>query len=148
MNSEHMPTEERLTELLFGKKIISAVMSDERPERYEDGPTGYLTLDDGTVLKVWGNTGGCSCGAGDYPLTELNACDNVITNVVLDEKPDGDDVRCETCGKTWGCDHEGDRGYYRIFVYAEDRRITLASFDGSDGNGYYGTGWWLAVTDA
>jgi hypothetical protein len=42
--------------------------------------------------------------------------------------------------------HVGD-GYYRIFVFADNRRINVASFDGSDGNGYYGTGWWLAVSE-
>lgn len=149
--SEHMPSEDRLRELLVGKKVTDARITDEPPERWESGPTGYLTLSDGTVLKVWGNDGGCSCGAGDYPLTHLAEVDNIITNVEIEERPDEDwsDLPCRTCGEIhcWKDDHDNE-GYYRIFVFAEDQRINLASFDGSDGNGYYGTGWWLDVVVA
>lgn len=146
--TEHMPSEERLRELLVGKSIVSAEIRDESPEDWTAGPTGYLTLSDGTVLKVWGNDGGCGCSAGCYPLTALNACKNVITNVQVEERPVDDDAVCWTCGEeSWFCDHEG---YYRIFVLAfgVDERINVASFEGSDGNGYYGTGWWLSVESA
>lgn len=130
--AEHMPDEDRLRALLFGKTVVLAEIVDEPPESYTSGPYGRLTLSDGTVLEVWGNEGGCSCSAGDYPLTELNACDNAITNVEIEAHPTGDDHNDYT------------EGFFRIFVVAEDRRL-LASFDGSDGNGYYGTGWWLRV---
>ena len=144
-----MPDQARLHELLFGKKIVRAEMRDESPpgSYYDDrGPVGYLTLDDGTVLKVWGNDGGCACSAGCYPLTVLNTWDNAITNIQIEEHPAGDDIPCRTCGQTY-CyerEHEEGEGYYRIFIVAEDRHL-LASFEGSDGNGYYGTGWWLTV---
>lgn len=147
--AEHMPDEDRLRALLFGRRVVSVEMREERPPDsyygYHTWPVGTLTLDDGSVLKVWGNEGRCACSAGDYPLTELNAVDNAITNVEVEERPDGDDVPCRTCGKDWcyGDDHERG-GWYRIFVVAEDRHL-LASFEGSDGNGYYGTGWWLTV---
>lgn len=148
MSSEHMPTKDRLHELLVGKKITSVRIADESPEAWSAGPTGWLTLSDGTVLKVWGNDGGCACSAGCYPLTMLNDCDNVITNVEVDAQPDDDypGVACRTCGEH-GCYQGGhdNEGYYRIFVFAEDKRINVASFEGSDGNGYYGTGWWLEV---
>lgn len=138
--SEHLPDEDRLRALLVGKSVVRAEVRDEAPERWSAGPTGYLTLSDGTVLKVWGNTGGCSCGAGDYSIENLATCENVITNVKVEECPDGD-WKCDECGQ-WSCEH---RGFYRIFVWAEEERVNLASFEGSDGNGYYGTGWWLAV---
>ena len=93
-----------------------------------------LRLDDGTVLRLKGNDGGCSCGAGDYDLTELNGCDNVITSVELVDHSVSDDNR----GK-------GEEGVYRIFVFAEDKRINLATFEGDDGNGYYGTGYTIEV---
>jgi hypothetical protein len=126
----YMPDVEELRSLLFGRKIVHV----EEIDTFE----GQLTLDDGTVLRVGGNEGGCSCGAGDYPLDTV---DNAITNVIVDERPDGDD-KCSECGK-WSCDHNG---WYRIFVIAEDHTQHLvASFEGSDGNGYYGTGWWLTV---
>lgn len=142
-DTEHMPDEARLRELLVGKKVVNAEIRDVSPESYAYGPTGFLTLSDGTVLRVWGNTGGCSCGAGDYSLTRLNGCDNAITNVKVEERPDGDD-KCPDCGE-WSCDHNG---WYRIFVFAEDKGVELASFEGSDGNGYYGTGWWLSVQES
>lgn len=148
VEAEHMPSEERLRALLFGKRILNVEVRDEEPEPNEAGPTGYLTLDDGTVLKLWGNDGGCSCSAGDYPLTTLNAVDNAITNVVIAERRAGDDVPCRVCGKEGCYTHDEEEGYYRIFVVAEDQRHLLASFEGSDGNGYYGTGWWLKVTTA
>lgn len=94
--------------------------------------TDTLLLDDGTRLKLKGNEGGCSCGAGDYDLTHLTGgVDNIITNVEFADSPSGDD-------------EPGD-GSYRIFVFADERRINLATFEGTDGNGYYGTGYWIQV---
>lgn len=145
-DSEETPTADRLRELLVGKSITSATVVDEKPEPYTQGPTGVLTLSDGTVLKVWGNDGGCACDAGCYPLTMLDAPDGIITNVEVDAKPD-EDYTCPECkaeGRNWDydCTH---RGWYRVYVVAEDKRHPLASFEGSDGNGYYGTGWWMRV---
>lgn len=148
MKTEHMPTVDRLRELLVGKSITSARLSDESPEKYTLGPTGYLTLSDGTIVKVWGNDGGCACSAGCYPLAHLDACENVITNVEVEERPDGDGMEqpCRTCGEMhcWKDDHDNE-GHYRIFVIADAQRVNVASFEGSDGNGYYGTGFWLQV---
>lgn len=135
-----MPSEKRLRDLLVGEKVIGArITEDAPPDSWASGPTGYLTLSNGLTLTVWGNDGGCACSAGCYPLSELNACDNIITNVEIDEHPSGDGFEEN--------EEEDEGGYYRIFVYAENRRIRLASFDGSDENGYYGTGWWLAVSE-
>ena len=146
---EHMPDVDRLKELLLGKAIIDARITDDWSDR---GPVGYLTLSDGITLKVWGNDGGCACPAGCYPLTTLNRVENIITNVELDERRVGDDTPCQTCGKTWGCYEDGHdnsyEGHFRIFVFAGDERVNVASFEGSDGNGYYGTGWWLDVVPA
>ncbi len=154
MTEEHMPDEARLRELLLGKSITEArIAEDETPDRWLDrGPVGYLTLSDGTQLRVWGNDGGCACSAGCYPLTHLAACDNIITNVEVEERRDDDDVEtpCRTCDAEYYCDEEGhdNQGYFRVFVFADNERINVASFDGSDGNGYYGTGWWLDVMEA
>ncbi len=95
-----------------------------------------LRLDDGRVLKLKGNDGGCSCSDGDYDLTELNGTDNVITKVEFDDNPDFD-------GRF--VDEYDEGGYYRIFVYADNKKINLATFSGSDGNGYYGTGYQIEV---
>jgi hypothetical protein len=91
-----------------------------------------LRLDNGVTLRLAGNVGGCSCGAGDYDLTELNGVDNVITKVEFEDSPDSEYD-----------DKEG--GTYRIFVFADNQRVNLATFEGSDGNGYYGTGYSIEV---
>lgn len=144
--AEHMPDEQRLRALLVGRKVERVDVSQEAPEQYSSGPTGYLHLSDGTVLKVWGNDGGCACTAGCYPLTRLDAVDNVITNVEIEAQPDSDDGDpCRVCGEKWCYEHAG---WYRVYVFTGHDRTALASFEGTDGNGYYGTGWWLSVADA
>jgi hypothetical protein len=110
---------EAISALLVGRKVVAVV--DDR-----------MQLDDGTILVFTGAEGGCSCGAGDYELTELNGCDNIITAVELVNSPSGDDYP------------EGE-GAYRIFVYADNTKINLATFEGTDGNGYYGTGYYITV---
>ncbi|MCW2768513.1 MAG: hypothetical protein JWO11_4472 [Nocardioides sp.] len=107
-----------ITELLMGRKVVK--VTDDT-----------LQLDNGTVLTLRGNEGGCACSAGDYELTELNGVDNIITNVEFEDSPAGDD--------------ETGEGFYRIFVFADNQRINLATFEGSDGNGYYGTGYAIEV---
>lgn len=57
--------------------------------------------------------------------------DNAITNVEFD---------CD--GNTAS---EEDDTSYKIFVFCEDTRINLLQVDGSDGNGYYGTGYEIRV---
>lgn len=91
-----------------------------------------LLLDNGLVLEIEANEGCGGCSAGWYELTELNGCDNAITNVEFD------------------CDTEKDKeGYeytsYKIFVLAIDKRFKLLQVDGDDGNGYYGTGYRITV---
>lgn len=143
--SEFIPNAEYLKELLVGRSIVSAEILDEAPDRYSSGPIGVLALSDGVKLKVWGNEGGCSCGAGDYPLDHLVGVEGVVTNVEVEERPDPEYEECSVCGKE-NCYDSDHRGFYRVFVVTEAQgRSMLASFEGSDGNGYYGTGWWLEV---
>jgi hypothetical protein len=93
-----------------------------------------IQLDDGTVLTLVPNEGGCSCSAGDYELTELNECpDNAIMNVEFEHEIEPDTY------------DEGDQSF-KVFVLAADRRIKLWQIDGNDGNGYYGTGYTIRVT--
>lgn len=63
----------------------------------------------------------------------MNDCDNVITNV---------EIACDEIEDTWGEDWS-----YKIFVFAEDKRIKILQVDGSDGNGYYGTGYSIRVKE-
>lgn len=109
---------DRLAELLVGRRVTK--VADDK-----------LELDDGRVLEFRGHDGGCSCGAGDYDLAELNGVDNVITSVEFEDSPAGEEF-------------EGE-GHYKIFVFAGNQRVNLATFEGSDGNGYYGTGYSVTV---
>jgi len=126
---------EEIGALLTGRRIIAAEQGQfERSDRdWGDAPTGKLTLDDGTVVLVVPNEGGCACSAGDYYLKSLVACDNVITSVRLAAESDGED--------TWG-----SKQSYRIYVVADAVEINVVQIDGDDGNGYYGTGYELIVT--
>jgi hypothetical protein len=84
-----------------------------------------LLLDDGTELTLFGNEGCPGCSNGRYDLTALNGIDNIITKVTFANQPDD--------------------GQYTIFVYAGYDMINLADFEGGDGNGYYGTGYYITV---
>jgi hypothetical protein len=122
---------ETLRDVLIGRSITSVQLGGNLPEidKYSSSE-GKITLDDGTELVLGGNDGGCSCGAGDYELTRLNDMPiNGIMNVEVEvEKTD-----------------EYSGNIYRIFVLAQDERFELAEFEGDDGNGYYGTGFWFSI---
>lgn len=126
--------EQAITELLMGRKVTKV-------------DAEHLLLDNGTVIKAIGHDGGCACSAGCYDLSVLNGVDNIITRVEFDYRPAGD-------GEYPTFD-EGDpdapedkwTGYYRVFVFADNQQINLMQFDGSDGNGYYGTGFEILVRD-
>ena len=109
--------EEEIRELLVGRKVKV------------DG--NNLILDNGIVLEVIANEGCGGCPSGWYSITKLNEVDNAITNVEFD--CDGDVA------------NEEDDTSYKIFVFCEDTRIKLLQVDGSDGNGYYGTGYTIIV---
>lgn len=112
----HHDEEEAIKTLLLGRQIVQA-----------SGDT--LTLDNGTVVKVIPNVGGCICGAGDYTLDELNKCEAVITSVKVDTESGG----------------EYEDRKYTVFVLAADKEVMALSVSGNDGSGYYGTGYVLEV---
>ena len=124
-----------ITGLLMGRKVTKV-----------DGE--HLLLDDGTVIKAIGHDGGCGCSAGCYDLSVLNGVDNIITRVEYDYQPSGDWEKPER-GTPHPDDPEDDwTGYYRVFVFADNQQINLMQFDGTDGNGYYGTGFEILVREA
>lgn len=141
---------DKIEALLLGRRIVSAeqqrvtIPYEDDDYHWRTEADGVLTLDDGTRIYVRGHEGGCSCGAGDYELAHLAAVDNVITSVRFEDRPDGDDYY------SWDTpdDQREDRGWYRIFVVADAVEVNIASFEGSDGNGYYGTGYELFVQRA
>jgi hypothetical protein len=111
----------KIKDLLIGRRV--AKVADNQ-----------IQLDDGRVLEFSGNEGCGGCSSGWYELAALNDVDNVITSVEFEDAPADD-----------GDDHDGT---YKIFVFADNKRINLATFEGSDGNGYYGTGYSIRVKAA
>ena len=112
--------EDKIRSLLLYRKIIK-VENDT------------LYLDNGIELEIWPNTGCGGCYAGWYHLVELNECDNAITNVEFYCDADTAD--------------SDDATSYKIFVYAENKKIKLLQVDGDDGNGYYGSGYSIIVKE-
>lgn len=104
---------EAIKDLLLFRKIIKAEKLDEQ--------TAKLTLDNGVEIITEGNEGCGGCGNGWFYLDELNKCENAITNVEYCIDGDYDDV------------------VYKLFVFAEDKKINCLQYSGYD-NGYYGTG--------
>ena len=108
--------EEKIKELLLYRKVIK--VSEDT-----------ILLDNGIELEIIGNEGCGGCSSGWYDVTELNGCENAITNVEFEEEVLEDDYS------------------YKIFVYAENEKIKLLQVDGTDGNGYYGTGYSIRVRE-
>jgi hypothetical protein len=135
-----MPNHEDLDALraaLVGRSVKAVRLVPDGTEKVDDwGPTvqGEVVLDDGRVLKLAGNGPDCACNAGEYDLTQLN--DMPINGIT--------DVQVEVDDSTTDRDGEGLQ-VYRLFVLAQDDRIELATFEGDDGNGYYGTGFWFTI---
>lgn len=123
---------------LVGRSVVAVRLTPDATETVgEWGPTlqGEVYLDDGQVLKLAGNGPECACSAGEYDLTRLN---DMPINGITDVQVEVDSSRVDP---KWG---EGPQ-VYQLFVLAQDDRIELAAFEGDDGNGYYGTGFWFSV---
>lgn len=129
---------EKIAELFVGRKVVRAEMGSfpipGAEDSYISAAEGLLVLDDGTELYLTGNDGGCACSAGCYPLAEVALVDNIITSAHVNADPSGDD--------------DNGTGVYQIFVFADAKPINIAEFRGSDGNGYYGTGFSITVRKA
>lgn len=126
--------ESEIAEVLVGRRIVKAELGEvgiPGGTSYRSKAEGLLVLDDGTELYLTGNDGGCACSAGCYPLEKVATVDNVITRARVESSPDDY--------------YGGGEGAYRIFVFADNQEINVAEFVGSDGNGYYGTGFELTV---
>lgn len=107
--------EKEIEELLLGHKITAD---------YDK-----LILDNGVVLQINPNIGCGGCESGNYYLQHISSVNNAITNVEFVEEYDDD------------CYYE----HYRIFVIADGMTTELLDVYGTDGNGYYGTGYTIDV---
>lgn len=112
---------QKVRDLLIGHRIVKTETVGEQH--------ASLTLENGVVLEIAGNEGCGGCNEGWYSVSELNGCENIITNVEFEIENWADD---------------GVPISYKIHVFADNKKITCLNVEGSD-NGYYGTGFWLTV---
>lgn len=110
--------EKEIEELLLGHKIVADEFTDS------------LVLDNGILLYINPNIGCSGCGSGDYYLQHITSVNNAITNVEFIEEYDDDDFNYK---------------HYKIFVIADGMTTELLDVYGTDGNGYYGTGYTIDV---
>lgn len=108
--------EKEIEELLLGHKVTV--------DDYDN-----LVLDNGVVLQINPNIGCGACESGNYYLEHISSVNNAITNVEFVEEFEDD------------CYYE----HYRIFVIADGMKTELLDVYGTDGNGYYGTGYTIDV---
>lgn len=125
-----------MIDILSGEEYLYIPTDEDKVKKLLIGHTvkkiekNILELDNGIKLRIIGNEG-CICGAGDYDITELNECNNIITDVEFKEE---------------SSEEFSNRTSYKLFVYSENKKIKLLQCDGDDGNGYYGTGYHIEVT--
>jgi len=108
--------EKEIEELLLGHKVTV--------DDYDN-----LVLDNGVVLQINPNIGCGGCESGNYYLEHIASVNNAITNVEFVEEFEDD------------CYYE----HYKIFVIADGMTTELLNVYGTDGNGYYGTGYTIDV---
>lgn len=108
--------EKEIEELLLGHKVTV--------DDYDN-----LVLDNGVVLQINPNIGCGACESGNYYLEHIASVNNAITNVEFVEEFEDD------------CYYE----HYKIFVIADGMTTELLDVYGTDGNGYYGTGYTIDV---
>ena len=128
--------QEQISALLMGRKVVRVEEAEAPNEWGDNRPAGLLHLDNGKTLILHANDGCGGCSAGWYEVKSLNECDNVITKVEVEHRQTNPD------------DEYGDSEVtYTLFVWAEDKRLPLAVVEGDDGNGYYGTGFSIRVSE-
>lgn len=114
----HECNKKEIEELLLGHKVVA----------YE--ADNLLVLDNGVLLQINPNIGCNGCGSGSYYLRHITSVNNAITNVEFVEEYDDDKYQYK---------------HYKIFVIANGMTTELLDVCGTDGNGWYGTGYTIDV---
>lgn len=118
--------------LLVGRRIVATEIKG-----FEEESCAIVTLDNGKRFRVKGNDGCGGCSSGWYWVTHLQGVDNIITSVSLETEP----VSTGTMG--WG----EEAWIYRVFVITNGLSTEFLRVEGDDGNGYYGTGYYLELLE-
>ena len=112
--------EDKAKELLIGRKIVEVKNGNS------------FILDNGMMLYVEPNNGCGGCSSGNYWIENIAKVNNAITNVWLDvEYSKNDYTDADT--------------HYKIYVIADGIQTEILDVYGTDGNGYYGTGYEINV---
>lgn len=119
--------QDEIKNLLIGRRIVEVKL---HATKYD---AGMLVLDDGTIVYVHANDGCGGCTSGYYQVKKLATCDNIITNVRFHNDPSNE------------YSSRSGEGVYEIYVFADAQEINIMRLEGTDGNGYYGTGYELEV---
>ena len=124
-----MTQEDEIKETLIGKQITHIEQKDDFQVE--------VTLDDGVILTLTGNEGGCCCGNGDWTVSEL---------LSDSEKPSGRVMNAWVDDRIGADEEMGEiSGPITVFIMVEGREYPLVEFDGYD-NGWYGHGFYANVT--
>ena len=119
--------ENEIKKLLIGHKIVADENNDA------------LILDNGVLLQINPNEGCGGCESGNYYLQHIESVNNAITNVeFVNDYEDYYGYYDNECYKDY-------YQHYRIFVIADGIKTELLDVYGTDGNGYYGTGYTIDV---
>lgn len=116
--------EKEIEELLLGHKIVADENNDT------------LILDNGVHLLITPNMGCDACPSGNYFVKHIESVNNAITNVEFVNDCEDSDYE----------DYDDEYyQHYRIFVIADGMTTELLDVYGTDGNGYYVTGYKIDV---
>jgi hypothetical protein len=123
--------------LLIGRYVTSIETGTFLTKPYMDDcekPQARLTLDDGTKLVAVGHSGGCTCGQGDFEFTKAFYQGSPSARIM--------NTTVEMEGEEW---YDGDisANVFKVFVIVDDEKLPLLEFEGYEGDGYYGRGFWL-----
>lgn len=97
-----------------------------------DGET--IELDNGYVIKITPNCG-CTCGKGDSFIDLITEQDEPLDAAVMN-------VEYE---EVWDYERFDSPGF-KIFILTKNNRICLEGNDATDGEPYYGSGFWVRAT--
>ena len=97
-------------------------------------PQALITLDDGTQLLAVGYAGGCVCGQGDFYFTKAFYQGSPSARIM--------NVKVEMEGEP-GYDGDISATRFKVFAIVDDEKLPLLEFEGYEGEGYYGRGFWL-----
>lgn len=122
-------TAEEYAKILRGRYIADITTNGET--------AATITLDNGATLELIGSCG-CSCGNGAMYIREVFQQGNRTARIM------------NACVETTQSDERYDETDYTIFVMIDGNitQLPLATMQGYDENGYYGTGFTIYARPA